>query len=722
MEFGNISEMLDNNKIKNIEFFQNCISDDILQNHRDKLIESFLDYMKTTKDYDNLYDFIYNNQKNKNFWNIIKLDLIKSHKDSYKLIGQKLITILCHRNKNKNINNTQDILNFLNQILTKNSTSLTLLTAYITTNITNVIIKSLNDTTDYKSITSFIFSNFGHIFVKKIHKNIDSYLTKYNTHPDKNVYTYTEYEDNLIYTLFLLLEMYFYLEKYNKDGKDNNINWKYIASNKCNFNWYKKKYTDRNDYSLRDKLFFTVLYCAHLIYAPTIKKIFIYPKYIISLQNYLARKNQLYDFIIKREDVDKKITMTREYLKKYEGLISLVNDRMISFYNNYSKYLYNEINSNNIIDIHFDEITDDFLLFLKYNYKNDVNTEVFKILFLSTDPDILNLNYYTIGSIFTVIEKVFEKYTVQDSYILYFINIVRQVIKLSEIGSEGDGTIDVKHECYHSMCKLINNNNVMKNIFDDNFKDYYSSIKFINSFLKDINTIVNYMRIYILNTMDGVEESIVASKTHFKLLWNLCDMNNTKSIIFDTIIYDELLKTINNTVNIISKFILNYKLLTDDNQLMKYIHIVFETITKMNDIKKINIQNALDYSKDSYIKLMEYCIKREFNYDFVNIIEILTYNHDQDNDYDNDQEIPDKFLDPLTFMLITDPVVLPGNSQEAIYIDRSTIVKCLLEKEEDPFTRNKLTIKELDDYNRSDEAIELIKIFKEDYKYYKNKK
>lgn len=52
-------------------------------------------------------------------------------------------------------------------------------------------------------------------------------------------------------------------------------------------------------------------------------------------------------------------------------------------------------------------------------------------------------------------------------------------------------------------------------------------------------------------------------------------------------------------------------------------------------------------------------------------------------------EIPDDFLDPLTALLMEDPVILPTSGKT---VDRSTITRSLLSIEQDPFNRAKLTI------------------------------
>lgn len=51
-------------------------------------------------------------------------------------------------------------------------------------------------------------------------------------------------------------------------------------------------------------------------------------------------------------------------------------------------------------------------------------------------------------------------------------------------------------------------------------------------------------------------------------------------------------------------------------------------------------------------------------------------------------EIPDEFLDPIQYTLMSDPVVLPSSK---VVLDRSTIQRHLLSDQTDPFNRSQLT-------------------------------
>ena len=84
----------------------------------------------------------------------------------------------------------------------------------------------------------------------------------------------------------------------------------------------------------------------------------------------------------------------------------------------------------------------------------------------------------------------------------------------------------------------------------------------------------------------------------------------------------------------------------------------------------------------------------------------------------DDEDYPDEFLDPIESTLIVNPIVLPVSN---IIIDKKSILRWLLTKKEDPFSRNELTEDILNKYNESKEAKILINKFKENFIKFKNK-
>lgn len=82
---------------------------------------------------------------------------------------------------------------------------------------------------------------------------------------------------------------------------------------------------------------------------------------------------------------------------------------------------------------------------------------------------------------------------------------------------------------------------------------------------------------------------------------------------------------------------------------------------------------------------------------------------------DTNNEIPEEFLDPIMGALIEDPVYLPKSD---IVMERDVILRHLLENQYNPFNREPLTKKELEEFNDREEIIAKITEFNEKKKHY----
>ena len=110
---------------------------------------------------------------------------------------------------------------------------------------------------------------------------------------------------------------------------------------------------------------------------------------------------------------------------------------------------------------------------------------------------------------------------------------------------------------------------------------------------------------------------------------------------------------------------------------------IFSNINKKN-----NILNYIYYNLNEYN---------------INIIDIYKINLELFRK--KSKNIPDELLDPLTYECIEEPYYLPNN----ILIDKNTILTHLLDKEENPFNKVKLTIEEFMEYNNKEEIVKLRK-------------
>jgi hypothetical protein len=136
-------------------------------------------------------------------------------------------------------------------------------------------------------------------------------------------------------------------------------------------------------------------------------------------------------------------------------------------------------------------------------------------------------------------------------------------------------------------------------------------------------------------------------------------------------------------------------------------------IDRHNDFK--GIINDLIFSIANYEKLQEFVNNTQYD----EIFEKLYCNEEEGED----EDWPDEFLDPITCTKIKEPCLLPGMSGsgfDELYFERSTILKQLLVKSENPYTRAELTQEEFEKYNDLEEVKQKINLFKEKMLNYKH--
>ena len=123
------------------------------------------------------------------------------------------------------------------------------------------------------------------------------------------------------------------------------------------------------------------------------------------------------------------------------------------------------------------------------------------------------------------------------------------------------------------------------------------------------------------------------------------------------------------------------------NSIYKYIK---KSPQYLYDIKNIVLKN-LDFSK--LTKDQKYSIKEYFNSQKTN----------------DDIDYPTEFTDPIMCRVITDPIKLPGVHD--LFFDRSSILSHIHENHENPYTREKLTMEMLNDYNKDPKVVDEINDF-----------
>jgi hypothetical protein len=126
------------------------------------------------------------------------------------------------------------------------------------------------------------------------------------------------------------------------------------------------------------------------------------------------------------------------------------------------------------------------------------------------------------------------------------------------------------------------------------------------------------------------------------------------------------------------------------------------------------INNYIVFYSDKNIKISPKIISKLYTpYPKNKCIEMISKLKDEIlnlNENQSSTEPPEIFIDPIGCIIMNDPVTLPSSN---IILDRTIIIKHLLTTNNDPFTRENLTIDDLNEFNNKKEISEKMSQLKE---------
>ena len=379
-----------------------------------------------------------------------------------------------------------------------------------------------------------------------------------------------------------------------------------------------------------------------------------------------------------------------------------------------------------------------------FNYKN-----VFKLI----RQVVINIkNPYTKAGYIRIANKMYDKFTflipelsVADSrFIEHLYTFYIDFLRISSTWNSQERFI-IKFSILHFI-NIWMFNITDKHLYDSKeSKDVFS--KFIYSLMGDVikvnDTTSDYYE-YIEENFDSfgqekVKEIILKNNSNkyiqgvFLLLYKYCNMHlNYLEIIMEDNILEKIVMTMNYTFNknsfeyikkyprllsvcpdivfdvaIYEPLIECYNNLSDPNnsyneKFIKYV-IMDDRCFKLSEFKNYcesRISN--EYTKQ---KTLDFIVKCEIEK------EIIEKNKEIEIEY------PDEFYDPIMDCVIVEPVFLPSSNT---MMEKTVIEKHLLTSDIDPFTRDKLTLETLTDYNNLEEIQQKIKEFIQKKKDFEN--
>lgn len=157
--------------------------------------------------------------------------------------------------------------------------------------------------------------------------------------------------------------------------------------------------------------------------------------------------------------------------------------------------------------------------------------------------------------------------------------------------------------------------------------------------------------------------------------------------------------------------------------ILNVIDLLFKIYQKYGNIDDTLVE-TIQYVIPIFIKNKVYCgeLSKTFrdkvedifsdHHDKNNILYMLNDKIPENTVLDNDTNVPDEFLDPLLAIRIIDPIMIPNVN---LIFDKASIMSQLYHAEINPYTREELTIKQMEEYNATKNIKKKLKKYKKIY-------
>jgi hypothetical protein len=603
----------------------------------------------------------------------------------------------------------------------------------------NIFYNLINNYENEKKITNFI------------HKIINNNKCRNKYQKEENDLKIIKNNENLLYKILELILDYW----------DNLVKYEY---NKCsNIKNYIIKYNidEINDKVLIDKYsnyFFILIKLINVTIYYNISKeteLTNMLKLITSNKDNIDNLNNIWkDFLNMKtyynDLLEQKYKSTQEEINKINKLLK--NDFLYKiklFYNNFIiqiDYIITDKNNliqNNCIINYLENIIDFSIYCINRKIcskKNDFNLMLFffKIInnkkfsnFNINQKSIDFLLYYILANI-TYIKKEIS-FINSDIITTFYLNIINFYINLDSY--EDYSKNDTKYKIIYIIRLLSNNNKNKKYIFTDIFNNIIKDnnnliLKLLNSIIIDINFYLDELILYLKNS----ENYLLLIKTLYSILIETLNFikffsnnDNFSNIIFN----DEILINFINSINLHIKNIISLQIdifnITNNYNLSEVCLLILDIYVIFNNINSNKFIHLMSKDIRSFdITIFQNLLtlllnKNKINNEFYNNFELILLQIKKLNDIElqkKDNIIPDEFTDPLYNTLLENPVYLPTSDT---IVDLLIIKRHLLSNSNDPFTREPLTLEEIEKHNRKPNIINKINILKKKIKDYKNK-
>jgi len=513
---------------------------------------------------------------------------------------------------------------------------------------------------------------------------------------------------------------------------NNTISPLYIMNKSCNIKWYDKKYKWKQCNTIT-KLFFSILNVMRVGIVPILTRYKIYKK---KLGNPFDMQ-----MMFMKDQLTKYYNETKQVVE-LDGLYDLINNFYLTTFPTFKAM---RLEYDMIIDDMFNDMTF-YIMFYTLSPNGDsnivspnnvyINEEFCKFLIDITlskkYTNNISIKYDFVMIIQELLLKAQFRESLIESYVESLVNLYNE-IQQTNIPIQEQFIVSKIITSFKTVDKLIVNA-LLKNV-NGVKKMLYNMLNNLNTVNELIDKLYKELDRYshILNTNIRMNKIVISyeqdifsgMRLYTKILSNMKKFivlfSNDKQLI-DVLICDEILssfatfmnQSVNRLASIKYKDSMNFKqykdIHLDVESYVANIMTILSIVNRYSDMKEFTCNHV--FSIENYDKLQKYVKNVQYN----DIFEKLHNDPDEEENID----YPDEFLDPITYTKIKEPCLIPGMSGfEDLHFDKSTILKQLLVKNENPYTRAPLTQEEFETYNNLEEVQLKNKLFKERIMNYK---
>lgn len=509
------------------------------------------------------------------------------------------------------------------------------------------------------------------------------------------------------------------------------IDYSYVSSTKCQYIWASTTKTKTNKkYNFSTRLFFLILEYIKILVGPVVDRFKVLGSIIQQLDEALIRTFEVegLTFLEKARlyiNANKEFQLMKDILKEDQQIIATkqLKQQLLVFYKSYCQIIIKQELASGMGETLYDFL--DFVTYVKSrklnNYLSKIILDIIGTTKYSNDiylrykflkHMIKNLNKYAPQNLHRIFKDLIKiHYDMSNNSDLDYDRMIKAkrniYISLLDLAELGAAEFNSQIEIY-DIKKMINI------IFSDLIKTTEKFRTLTNELQEAFNSEDREEFANINVSISFLIDDIVMTSVYIIQLATFFD--NVKTVTLS----NEMLPIIINFANPCLEICVNMiTTFGKDDRLESYLILPPFELMALTQI--LNLFLFLD-SNDTLIQLITsdtMFYKKKYYITIKKFLKILDKNAVIYNDvllkyrtfinkiirYKNisiQKEIPDEFLDPLVCTLMENPVLLPNTSE---FIDRTTIERYLLSKEENPFNREPLTLIQLNEYNNTPEII-----------------